>query len=89
MNHSKYNQYYQIKKTQNLKEREREFYEILNQISQKLTEENLTELHHFLKRYIKAISSILLESFCIDFIASLLSSSLRCSKKVNSVLPTI
>ena len=68
----KYYQFYTEKLTDEINDREKEFYEILIQISQKPTEENLTNLHHFIKRYTKAITIITKDSYCVDLLIVLL-----------------
>ena len=42
----KYQQWYSEKLNEELNEKEKEYYELLNQISIKPTEENLNQLHH-------------------------------------------
>ncbi|ELP91347.1 hypothetical protein EIN_153840 [Entamoeba invadens IP1] len=52
------------------KEREREFYDHLLQLSRTFTSECLDNFHHFCERYLKGVTHLLVPSYCIDFLLS-------------------
>ncbi|KAL7721517.1 Trafficking protein particle complex subunit 11 domain-containing protein [Entamoeba marina] len=59
---------------QHPKEREREFYDFLYQMSTSPTPQIYKQFNHFCKRYLKTITPLLIPSYAIDFILTFLPS---------------
>ncbi|EKE37127.1 hypothetical protein ENUP19_0009G0064 [Entamoeba nuttalli] len=67
-----YSKYYLNQMMTHPKDREREFFDHLHQLSIKPSEEVLINFYHFLKRYLKVISPLIVSSYVIDFLITFL-----------------